>query len=291
MNQFDLTGKIALVTGGGTGIGLMMAKGLASNGAKVYITGRRLEVLRKSAAEHRFEGSGQLIPIQMDVDDKQSISNAEKLIEQADGRLDVLINNAGTSGPIYSGTWSNNHTAALNTEETATYGRELFDQGADHWDAVHHTNVASVFFVTTAFLGLLAKSAQSKEGRMASVINITSVFKHSRMHWCYHAYDCTKAAVGHLTTMFATDMSLRRIPIRVNAISPGTFSSEMTSTEENLKQAMQTNFLGALQPNPLRRPGKEEEIAALAVYLASDASAYVQGQEIGIDAGFGLVNP
>ncbi|KAL5536921.1 hypothetical protein ACEPAF_744 [Sanghuangporus sanghuang] len=205
-NLIDLTGKVALVTGGGTGMGLMIAKELASNGAKVYTSGRRIEVVQKAATEHHFDGTGSLAPLRMDVTDKSSIKEAVKNIQEIDGRLDILVNNAGTDGPGYPGC-------------------------IEQWDTVARTNIASVFFVTTDFLGLLAKSAEANGGQYASVINISSGFAFTRLNFGFYAYDCSKAAVSHLTKLLATDLSLKRAPIRVNAISPGTFASELTATD------------------------------------------------------------
>ncbi|KAL5531658.1 hypothetical protein ACEPAG_4535 [Sanghuangporus baumii] len=289
-NLINLTGKVALITGGGTGIGLMIAKGLASNGAKVYISGRRIEVVQKAATDHHFDGTGSLVPLRMDVTDKSSIKEAAKNIQETDGRLDILVNNAGTDGPIYPG-WSAQPEQTPNIEAISAYGEQLFEQSIELWDAVARTNVASVFFVTTAFLGLLAKSAEANGGQYASVINISSGFAFTRLNFGSYAYDCSKAAVSHLSKLLATDLLLKRAPIRVNTISPGTFASELTATDAQLRVALQHNFLGSLVPNPMRRPGREEEIAGLAVYLASPVSEYVQGADIGIEGGFCIVNP
>ncbi|KAL5531657.1 hypothetical protein ACEPAG_4534 [Sanghuangporus baumii] len=285
----DLTGSNALVTGGGTGIGLMISKGLAGKGAKVYITGRRMEVLEKVISE--FDDRASIIPIQMDVTNKASIANAVQKIEEADGKLNVLVNNAGITGPGYAPDPPPNDIPLPDTESIVAYGKRLFEQTSEDWDVVARTNVAASFFVTTAFLGLLAKGAEGEKGRIASVINISSISGWSKLNWGFYAYDCSKAALSHFTRVFATDMSLKRAPVRVNGISPGPFPSQLSTEARNLEQLLQTNFLGSPIPPPLRRAGREEEIAALAVYLASPISDYVTGQDIIIDGGFALVNP
>ncbi|KDN50545.1 hypothetical protein RSAG8_01043, partial [Rhizoctonia solani AG-8 WAC10335] len=96
---YDVSGRIALVTGGGTGIGLMIARALAANGAKVYVSSRRNEVIESTADEHGTQTGGEIIPLELDVTDKASIKNAVQVIQKNDGKLDLLFNNAGRSGP------------------------------------------------------------------------------------------------------------------------------------------------------------------------------------------------
>ncbi|THG97302.1 hypothetical protein EW145_g7641 [Phellinidium pouzarii] len=285
----DLSGKVALVTGGGTGMcllyvrhayrGLMIAKGLASGGAKVYISGRRFEILQEEAV--KFGGDGGLVPLRLDVTDKASILAAVETVQNADGKLDVLVNNAGISGP-----GDITLSACLSPSQSfEAYGKTLFDiQSFEQWEAVSRINVASVFFVTTAFLGLLDASTHGLEGATASVINISSTVAHGTLSWGYHAYTSLKAATSHLTHVFATELSLKRAPIRVNAISPGVFASQLTSlaNSQELEKITKTPMM-LLQPIPAMRPGSEEEMAALAVYLASPASAYMHGQDIVLD--------
>ncbi|KAH8116414.1 NAD-binding protein [Phellopilus nigrolimitatus] len=268
----DLTGKIALVTGGGTGIGLMMAKGFAANGAKVYITGRRLNVLQE-AAKLIFEGKGMLIPLQMDVTNKASILAVVEKIKGADGKLDILVNNAGTNGPKTS----KDDAPSQESQTLGEYGRMLFDsQDFDQWDTLAQTNVASLFFVTMAFLGLLEAGRGGAGDETASVINF--------------AYASLKAATSHLTQLLSTEFALRHAPILVNGIAPGLFPSELNTKREKLDEFAKTP-MATLQPIPARREGKDEEMAALAVYLASPASEYTRGQEIIIDGGLEMVNP
>ncbi|KAL5492397.1 hypothetical protein ACEPAI_3844 [Sanghuangporus weigelae] len=169
---------------------------------------------------HRLDDSEGTGRIQMDVTNKASIANAVQQIEEADGKLNVLVN-------------------------------KLFEQTSEDWDAVARTNVAASFFATTAFLGLLAKAE-------LGVLRIRLL--EGRIIAFY---------------VFAADMSLKRAPVRVNGIYPGPFPSQF-STEapaRNLEQLLQTHFLGSPIPPPLRRAGREEEIAALAVYLAPDKTS------------------
>jgi len=214
----DLSGRVALVSGGGTGIGLMIAKGLASNGAKVYIAGRRKEVLQQ-ASDLLFGGQKRLFPLHMDVTDKESIQDAVDKITADDGVLHILVNNAGTA-LIASRTPFVMNEHAPERKNTAMYGSALFNsQTFEHWEDMFRANVASVFFVTCAFLGLLeASSTRRSDGVMASVINISSAVANMRLSHSIFAYCSTKAAETHLTQMLATDLALKGIPAPRNGL-------------------------------------------------------------------------
>ncbi|KLO17956.1 short-chain dehydrogenase [Schizopora paradoxa] len=286
----DLSGRVALVTGGGTGIGLMIAKGLASNGAKVYVAGRRSEVLLQ-ASELLFDGQKRIFPLKMDVTDKESIQDVVDKITADDGVLHILVNNAGTA-LIATRTPFVMNDQAPERKNTAIYGTALFNsQTFEHWEDMFRANVASVFFVTYAFLGLLEASCSLRsDGATASVINISSVVANMRLSHSIFAYSSTKAAETHLTQMLATDLALKGIPVRVNGIAPGVFPSELMGSKERLAHYSKTP-MQMLRPIPMQRPGTEEEISSLAVYLASPASGYMTGQEIAVDGGMSIVNP
>ncbi|KAF5347182.1 hypothetical protein D9758_011065 [Tetrapyrgos nigripes] len=278
MNPLDLTGKVAVVTGGGTGIGLMIAKQLAKNGAKVYITGRRLEVLQKVATEI---GQG-LVPLQMDVLDKDSITKAVKAIDEADGKLDILVNNAGISGEWFK----------FIGDRDPNLGDLLFAESSlDKWTDILRTNTVAPFFVTMGFLSLLEKGARARKGETSSVINITSCVGTMKMVMNTFAYSVSKAGADHLTSSMATEFALSKIPVRVNAIAPGAFSSEMTGSEEALTQYMTGAMPGTMTEAPALRPGKEHEIGMAAVYLSSSAGEYTNGVIMRIDGGLNMVNP
>ncbi|KLO15201.1 NAD-binding protein [Schizopora paradoxa] len=289
----DLTGRVALVTGGGTGIGLMIAKGLASNGATVYVGGRRVDVLEE-ATHLRFgkENEKRIIALQLDVTDKSSILSAVDTMSKAHAKLDILINNAGHLGPRTAFTTTPD---APERASCATYGRAQFDsQSFEDWGSHFALNIGSTFFVTNAFLGLLEASTKStrsgEDKQWASVINITSAVSSFTLSHGYFAYVSSKAALGHLTKVMANDLAMKGMPIRINAISPGVFPSELTASKEFLdKNASDPGT--ALRPSPMLRPGREHEIAALAVYMASPASNFMMGHEVLLDGGLSLVNP
>ncbi|KAK7054488.1 hypothetical protein VNI00_003686 [Paramarasmius palmivorus] len=193
-NLVNLTGRIALITGGGTGIGLMIAKGFAANGVKVYITGRREEVLHQVHLQYP-----NIQPLRMDVTNKEEIANAVKVIEEEDGKLDILVNkyisslsytllakeypdSAGDVGPFYSlsesaGGVMNSMPYALAQDKDCDQwsNSHFFNQyDFEHWANVFNLNTTAPFFVTMAFLDLLKKGAASRKV-MSSVIMISSV--------------------------------------------------------------------------------------------------------------------
>ncbi|EAU85918.1 short-chain dehydrogenase [Coprinopsis cinerea okayama7 len=285
--MFDLRGRVAIVTGGGTGIGWMISKGLAASGAKVYITGRRLDVLEKAASEWDKAIGGDIVPLQLDVTDKQSILAAKARIETEEGRLHILVNNAGQVGPC-----SNffGDPSAPEQKDAETLGQALFNnESFEQWSQLYTINTFSIFFMTTAFLGLLAKGGEEIPGHWSSVVNITSisgVMKLAQDHFCYNS---SKAAATHLTKMLSTEILLKGYPIRINAVAPGVYESEMT-WHTITPEAVDKVAKGVV-PVPARRPGSGEEVAGTVVYLVSKAGGYTHGQEIVIDGGALAVNP
>jgi len=290
---YDLSGRIALVTGGGSGIGLMIAQGLAANGAKVYISGRRRETLEKAASSISGDAKGSLHPIQMDVTDKASIVQGVKAIDEQEGKLHILVNNAGQEGPVSK---FFNDLSAPEHKDPGTLGRALFEnESFEQWSDLYRINTFSIFFVTMAFLGLLAKGAEDDQILRASVVNITSISAVMRLAQCHFAYNSGKAAASHLTRMMATEFSLKNIQVRVNAVAPGVYLSEMTeavAANGPKSSAELTNAIGCpLYPIPAGRPGSAQEAAGAVLYLVSAAGSYTNGQELVIDGGYLTVNP
>ncbi|KAG8716427.1 hypothetical protein FRC08_009497 [Ceratobasidium sp. 394] len=172
-NIYDVSGRIALVTGGGTGIGRMIASALAANGAKVYIGGRRAEKVESTVEEYANKVPGEIVSLELDATRKESINNAVKVISENDGKLDILFNNAAITGPVSM--FFNNDFAPEN-KNSETLGSALFDnESPEEWGGLYMNNVASIFFVTTAFLGLLQKASDARGAWSASVINISSM--------------------------------------------------------------------------------------------------------------------
>ncbi|KAK0506693.1 hypothetical protein EDD18DRAFT_1097941 [Armillaria luteobubalina] len=259
----SLSGRVGLVTGGGTGIGLSIAKSFAAAGAKVYVTGRRLDVLKKAAASVTGV-SGSIVPLQLDATNGENVDAAAKHIEGIDGKLDVLVNKK---------------VSASNPFEPET---------VQNWADMFALNTITPFFVIRAFESLLIKGAQSRPQGTSSVINISSVSANIRSTavGLSFAYGATKAALDQITLALATNFATRDIPIRVNAIAPGPFASEMATPE--FLEILKTKALpGFVAPVPAKRHGSEAEMGMTAVLLA--ASDYTNGAILRIDGGMSLI--
>ncbi|KAM0251925.1 hypothetical protein ACHAQJ_007940 [Trichoderma viride] len=278
---FDLSGKVALVTGGGSGIGLMAAQALAANGAKVYICGRTKEKLDTAASTHGENAPGEIIPIQADINSKDGIKKLIEEIQRREKCICILVNNAGISGEIIS------TTEAKSADDLK---KSLFDSDNatfEDWLNVYRTNVAAVHFTTAALLPLLQNSTETHPGWSATVINISSIsglVKSSQNHF---SYNTSKGATEHLTRMMAADFAAAGLKIRVNSIAPGIFPSEMTtegSDEGQKSQLDKSKYEGKI---PANRPGKDEDMAQAVLFLAGNQ--FVNGQRVVVDGGHTLV--
>jgi len=273
-NVFDVKDKVALVTGGGSGIGLMCTQALAVNGAKVYIVGRTEEKLDRVAEVHGKDIAGQIIPIVGDVSDKDDVAKLVKEIESREKCLCILVNNAG----IAAGKTS---AEGKNAEEVR---QNLFDPTTvDEWTSIYATNVVGPYLMTTAFLPLLQKSTERHKGYSGCVINITSISGMVRISQGHFSYNASKGAEIHLNKMLATEIANAGLKIRVNSIAPGVFPSEMTTQEsgENQKSELPKEHKGGL---PSQRPGNDRDMAAAILFAAS--CQYLNGQTIPVDGGY-----
>ncbi|PBK64219.1 NAD(P)-binding protein [Armillaria solidipes] len=282
----SLSGRVALVTGGGTGIGFNIAKTFAANGAKVYITGRRLDVPEKAAASVTGV-PGSIVPLQMDVTDEEAVKAGAKHIEETDGKLDILINNAGIAGSLRDPDFFAKQAAASDPLKPET---------VQNWADIFALNTIAPFFVVRVFQSLLIKGAHSRPQGTSSVINISSVAAtyNSQGPGTCLAYSATKAALDKLTLVLGMSFAERGIPIRVNALQPGFFASQMVGP--GVLETSKTKVPGFLAPVPARRHGtrvmfgcSEAEIGTAATYLA--VSDYTNGALLSIDGGISLVNP
>ncbi|KAG6336480.1 hypothetical protein ID866_2594 [Astraeus odoratus] len=285
-NLFNVEGRVCVVTGGGTGIGLMIAQAFANNGAKVYVTSRRQDVLEETA--NRWGSSlahshGRLIPVVCDVTSKASIRQLVDEIAKNESRVDVLVNNAGISG---------GKSAMEKAEESAqALSEEIFNEDPAHWQDVYQTNVISYYFVSAAFLPLLSAASRSRPNHTGSVINISSTSGITRNSQSQVKYNVSKAATIHLTTMLAQEFRKRAVLVRVNSIAPGLFPSEMTaggSDEQNKSVLPSGKEFGEKKGIPANRPGSDEDIAQAALMLA--CNQYVYGQTIAVDGGYLLTH-
>ncbi|KAJ5884785.1 hypothetical protein N7495_009295 [Penicillium taxi] len=259
---FNVKGKVALVTGGGSGIGLMAAQALAVNGAKVYITGRTKEKLERVAQLYSADIPGEIIPITGDVTSKESIDNLVQTISEREKFLSILINNAGIS------------STAQKTEQydPKELRKSLFEgAGADmeEWDNVFRTNASQLFFMTTAFLPLLSQGSEQEHGWSSTVINITSISGIVKVSQHHFAYNASKAAAIHLMKMLAHEVMSSNLKIRSDEKQKSAIAKE--KYEEKI---------------PAARPGKEEDMASTVLFAA--VNQYLNGQTIVVDGGYVL---
>ncbi|KZT37285.1 NAD(P)-binding protein [Sistotremastrum suecicum HHB10207 ss-3] len=272
---FNVKGLVAVVTGGGTGIGLMLTRALESNGATVYIVGRRLEVLEKAAKENTTVGN--IIPLQGDITSKTDLLRIVSTIKSQTGYINLLVNNSGTLGPQYK----------LLPKATAGSGKSieelqelLWNNGsAEQFTDVFHVNVTGIWFSTVAFLGLLDagnKPGNALEGTTSQVVTVSSIAAFRRDKTPFSAaYSASKAAATHLGKILAT--LLADYDIRSNIIAPGIYPTEMT-----------TGMIPEVVPPvavPLRRAGHPDDVAGLILYLGSRAAAYTNGTVFLTDGG------
>ena len=258
-NLFSIEGKIALVTGGSRGIGEMIAAGFLASGAKVYISSRKADACEATAKRLVEAHGGECIPLPADVSELSAIEALAAALAQRESRLDILVNNAG-----------------------ATWGAPLDDFPEAGWDKVMDTNVKGVFFLTQKLLPLLRKSATHADP--ARVINTGSVDGIKTPIFENFSYGPSKAAVHHLTRVMAAHLVKENI--LVNAIAPGPFPTWMLSAGVGFGGRVDGQDWDAVgRGNPRGRVGTLEDIAGVAIFLASRASAYTVGETITCDGG------
>ncbi|MBW0469070.1 hypothetical protein O181_008785 [Austropuccinia psidii MF-1] len=245
----------------------MIVRALVANGVKrVYIVARRLETLEATAKEFA-EGRGQVLPIQADVTDKSSIKELKDHLESKEKYIDILVNNAGISGPGFD--------SSSNTVESIA--QSMWSASEEGADEVLKTNILGYFFTSAALLPLLGRSQNNPQ-----IINISSNASFGRRTMAGMLYSMTKASINHFTKLLATQLSPTKI--RCNAIAPGLYPSELTSGESDEKNLSSLqNTLGI--EVPAGRPGRDKEMAAAILFLASKNQIYTSGSVILTDGG------
>ncbi|KAH7355985.1 hypothetical protein BKA66DRAFT_474285 [Pyrenochaeta sp. MPI-SDFR-AT-0127] len=257
---FNVKGLVAVVTGGGTGIGLMIAQALEANGAIVYILGRRQEVLEKAAntAKH-----GNIHPIKADVTSKTDLSAAVDHVTQKSGYVNLVVANSGISGPTLKGLGKG---ATL-----AEFRNYLFDLDSNEFNNTYAVNTTAVFYSIVAFLELLDKGNKAGNVEQKSqVVCVSSVGAFNRVPLAGYAYGTSKAAVTHMMKQFATNL----VPydIRSNIIAPGFFPSEMTA------DMIKDRGGGDVWPRdwiPEQRAGDAKDMAGAILFLTSRAGGWL----------------
>lgn len=249
-NLFSLKGKVALVTGGSRGIGLMIARGFVENGVRTYISSRKKDVCDAVTAE--LSASGECFALPADLSTIDGIEHLAGELGTREKKLDILVNNAG-----------------------AVWGEKIDDFPEAGWDKVIDLNLKSMFFLTKQLLPQL--EAAGTDDDPSRVINIGSVDGIGMPRMETWSYPASKAGVHQLTRVMANRLADRHI--NVNAIAPGPFESQMM--DHTLKT--QGDAIAALLPR--KRIGKPEDMAGAAIYLCAPASAWVTGVVLPVDGG------
>ncbi len=252
---FSLTGKVALITGGGRGIGRYIATGLANAGADLILTSRKTETLKTAAAELTEEFGVRVLPIACDMGDVNQIADMFGEARTAFDSIDILVNNSG----------------AFHSAPTLEYPLE-------GWDLIFNVNLRGPFVLVQHW----ANHMKTRGG--GQLINISSIVGFRGTTEASHpavAYSASKAAMINLTQNLAVKLAAHNI--RVNGIAPGYFRTDMTSFFEAPQyEAMLKAYQLTI---PLGRGGGEDDIAGVAVFLASDASAFMTGHTLVVDGG------
>jgi NAD(P)-dependent dehydrogenase (short-subunit alcohol dehydrogenase family) len=242
-----LQGKVAVITGGSSGLGLATAQRFVREGAFVYLTGRRQDELDRAAA---LIGDG-VAPVRGDVQNPDDLDRLYERIRQEKGKIDILVANAGFIDP-----------------------QPLVDATEENFDKTFGTNVRGLLFTVQKALPLF------RDGGTIILISSIAAFKGIPR---YTAYSATKASVRSFVRTWTAELKDRGI--RVNAISPGAIDTPIIDAQAATKEgadAIRANFMAA---TPLNRLGRPEEVAAAALFLASEESSYVAGADLVVDGG------
>jgi len=250
---FDLSGRVAVVTGGGTGLGKGMAAGLAQAGALVIVASRRQEVVDRAAAEVRATG-GKAEGMAVDVTRTKELPAFFGAVAKRHGRLDILVNNAGT----------NRRAPALEYTE-------------QDWDTVMDLNLKSVFFCCQAAGRVMQEQGGGK------IINIGSMMSLFALP-VVSAYAASKGGIVQLTSALATAWA--RDHIQVNAVLPGWIDTDLTKRARKEIDGLHDRVLGR---TPAARWGAIDDFAGIAVFLASPAASYVTGTTLHVDGGLTML--
>src|SRR5258706_4847512 len=245
---FDLTGRVAVVTGGSRGLGQTFARALARAGADLAITSRTLESLRSFQKEIESMGR-RAVPLELDVRDEGSIRRMVDAAFAAFGKIDILVNNAG-----------------CNVRKRAV------DVTWDDWNLVLDTNLRGAFFVAQS---VARHMIPQQSGRIINIGSVTSVFGYAGLG----PYGASRGGIRQLTMSLADDWGPHGIT--VNCLAPGWFKTEQNKVLYEDKEWV--DYL--VDRIPLKRTGKPEDLEGAVVFLASDASAYITGQTLLVDGG------
>jgi len=272
---FSVKDYVCVVTGGGSGIGLMAAQALAANGAKVYIVGRREEVIVNAAKSHSPSQSGQIIPLgSYDVTKKPDLERMYEALCKKEKYINLFIAAAGISG----------ERGEPDSDKATDMKAKLWEKETfEGWGETYKTDVTAVYFSTVALLPLLQAGTESHGHLSASVIVISSmsgIMKDAQGHFSYNA---AKGGTVHLTKLMSGEF--QKLRIRVNSIAPGYFPSEMTAkaSDEKQKSELPDEKIQEKGHVPMQRAGSDEEMAQAVLFLTKNH--YVNGEIIAVDGG------
>jgi len=249
---FSLHGRVALVTGGSRGIGRMIASGFLNQGAaRVYISARKAAACETTAKELSAQYQGECIALPIDISAAAGIEMLAGEIKKREPKLDILVNNAG-----------------------AAWGADFDEFPENGWDKVVNLNLKTPFFLTKALAApLRAAASRDKPAKVINIASIDGIFVNPNETYSYAA---SKAGLIHLTRRMAT--RLIKDNINVAAIAPGAFKSDMNRAARDHAEEVAKHI-------PARRIGTDEDMAGVAIYLASRAGDYVVGATITVDGG------
>ena len=252
--MFDLKGRVAVITGASSGLGKQMAKAFAEQGADLAILARRIEKLEELQKELEAKGV-KVLPVKCDVTSTEDINNAASLVEEKYGKVDILVNCAGSS----------KDAGVL----------EMVDE---EWDFTIATDLTSVFKMTRAFANIMKKN---NYGRVINIASMYGLVGNDEIPTI--AYHSSKGGVVNFTRAAAAELA--KYNITVNCICPGYFYTELTTAvldTERFQSFAESHV-------PMKRYGKEGELNAGAIFLASDEASYVTGIVLPIDGGYTCV--
>ncbi len=258
---FNLKKKIAIVTGGGTGLGKQMAIALAKAGADLVITSRKVENCEKVASLIRHLGN-EAIAIKMDVTKPQQVKQMVRQVIDKFGHIDILVNNVGIAKPS-----------------------PIIDTTLGDWNQVFAVNITGMFLCCKVVGKYMIKRRKGKIINIASQYGVVGIdprpyMKHPQEPWGHIAYSSSKGAVVNFTRDLAVNWA--RYGINVNAITPGPIQTNMTTSKGYGKDTLKKAAATAI---PLRRPGRPEDVAKAVLFLASDMSDYITGEILDVNGG------
>jgi len=259
---FNIQGQVAVVTGGGSGIGTMIAAGLVQNGARVYISSRKEQQLKEVSEALTKTGPGSCSYFVTDLSTRAGCDALTAHIKSKESKVHILVNNSGTS---WGGRWDD------------------FPE-KEGWDRVYALNVKAIFYLTAGLSPLLSKDATNiAPGRVINISSVGSLSPDaeaalvSEKGTGLYSYNSAKAAVNHLTRIQATSLASKLVT--VNAILPGPFPSKMTAF------GFKKNKDVIVATQPTGRVGTPQDIAGTVLFLVSPAGAFVSGTEIILNGG------